>query len=283
MKALRICTLFCVGIFLPFALVAQEAAKTSSIVLSVRDKSGAVVRNAHIQIVSSPNNVGEKLTTDSDGKLSLDVSPGSYNLIVESPGFLTVKERIEAKSSTHQAIEIVMTVEHESCPPGPCPIVTNIFPVSFPAQSEALSPDGRYAIVGVDSDSQPYHAVFLEDQLLRTRRKLFNYDRHLVLLWKSDSKLFAVTDYATSDNSQCRILSVDEKVPPIQVLDVLSHQLSLDTWKQLETHLSNHHAYVEAEVWDGPMSLMVKISGYGDADPAGFAGFYEVLLPTQKP
>jgi|HubBroStandDraft_6_1064221.scaffolds.fasta_scaffold116787_3 hypothetical protein len=30
------------------------------------------------------------------------------------------------------------------------------------------------------------------------------------------------------------------------------------------------------------MSLMVKISGYGDADPTGFAGFYEVLLPSRK-
>ncbi len=31
------------------------------------------------------------------------------------------------------------------------------------------------------------------------------------------------------------------------------------------------------------MSLMVKTSGYGDADPTGFAEFYEVLLPVGKP
>ena len=281
MKPIRIHILFCVGMFLPFCfvLLAQEAVKTASMVLAVKDQTGAAVRNAHVQIVPLPNNAGENLTTDSDGKLSLDVSPGSYDLTVESPGFLTVKKRIEAEPATHQNMDIVLKVG--SCPPGPCLTVTHVFPVSFPAQSQAVSPDGRYAIVGVDSRTEPYHSVFLEDRLLKTRRKLFDYDRHIVLLWKSDSKLFAVTDYTGSDNSRCSVLSVDEKAPPVQVLDVLSHQLSEDTWKQLETHLRNHHAYVEAEAWDGPMSPMVKISGFGDADPTGFAGFYEVLLPVE--
>jgi len=275
--------LFYAGIFLPFcfALLAQEAVKTASIVLAVKDQSGAIVPYAHVQIVPSPNNIEKNQTTDTDGKLSLDVSPGSYELTVESPGFVTSSKRIEAKPGTHQAVDIVLKVG--ACPPGVCGVVTNVFPVSFPGQSQAPSPDGRYVIVGADSGSGPYHSVFLEDRLLKTRRKLFDYDRHIVLLWKSDSKLLAVTDYVSSENSRCSILPVDEKVPPIQVLDVLSHQLSEDTWKQLQTHLSNHHAYVEAEVWDGPMSLLVKISGYGDADPAGFAGFYEVLLPAGKP
>ncbi len=146
-----------------------------------------------------------------------------------------------------------------------------------------MSPDGRYAIVGVDSAKEPYHTVFLEDQLLKSRRRLFNYNRSIALLWKSDSKLFAVTDYAGSDISRCSILSVDEKASPIQVLDVLSHQLSEGTWKKLETHLSDHHVYVEAAVWDGPRSLVVKISGYGDADPKGFVEFYRVLLPVGQP
>jgi hypothetical protein len=125
--------------------------------------------------------------------------------------------------------------------------------------------------------------VFLDDRLLKTRRKLFNYDRNIALLWKSDSRLFAVTDYAGSDNSRCSVVSVDEIVPPIQVLDVLSRQLFEIAAQQLKRSLSNHHAYVEAYVWDGPTSLQVKISGYGDADPAGFVEFYEVLLPLGQP
>jgi hypothetical protein len=163
-------------------------------------------------------------------------------------------------------------------------MVTNVFlVVSFPAQSHAISPDGRYDIVDVENATEPHHSVLLEDLYRRTRRKVFDYDRNIALLWKPDSKYFAVTDYIGSDNSRCSILSVDETVPPIQVLDALSRQVSGETRKQLETHLSNHHSYFEAVVWDGPMSLQVKISGYGDADPEGFKEFYEVLLPARQP
>jgi hypothetical protein len=280
MKRLRIGILLWVGMLLPFCftLLAQEVVKATSIMLTVKDQTGAGIPNAHVTIVPSPNNVRDKLSTSSDGKLSIEVPLGSYDLTVQSPSFAKVTKRVEVKTFTPQTIDI--TLEVESC--SPCPMVTDVFPVSFPEQSQAVSPDGRYAIIGVDSGSEPYHAVFLEDRLHKNRRELFNYDRHIVLMWKSDSKLFAVTDYLGSENSRCSIFSVNERVPPIQILDVLSRQLSEATWKQLKTHLSNHHAYVEAEVWDGALSLMVKISGYGDADPTGFTEFYEVLLPGGK-
>ncbi|HYB61750.1 MAG TPA: carboxypeptidase-like regulatory domain-containing protein [Methylomirabilota bacterium] len=207
-----------------FALVAQSAANASSIVLSVKDQTGAGIPNAHVQIVPSPSNIQDKLTTDSHGELSLDVSPGSYEVTVESLGFAKAARRVKVKGDTPQTINIVLKVWLCS----QCPIVTNVFAVPFPAKSLAVSPDGRYAIIGVDTDREPYHTVFLEDRVLNTRRKLFNYDRNIVLLWKPDSKLFAVTDYTGSDSSQCRIISADEDAPPIQVLDILSRQLSED-------------------------------------------------------
>jgi hypothetical protein len=43
--------------------------------------------------------------------------------------------------------------------------------------------------------------------------------------------------------------------------------------------LRKNRAYVEAAGSDGPMSLTGKVSGYGDADAAGFGEFSEVLLP----
>src|SRR5882762_8815150 len=92
--------------------------QTASIVLAVKDQSGAIVPYAHVQIVPSPNNIGKNQTTDTDGKLSLDVSPGSYELTVESPGFVTSSKRIEAKPGTHQAVDIVLKVG--ACPPGVC-------------------------------------------------------------------------------------------------------------------------------------------------------------------
>jgi len=272
--------LICAGIFLPFclSLLAQESVKATSIVLVVKDQTGGKVQGAHVRIWPLPSKMEKVLDTDSDGKLLLDVSPGSYDLTVEFPGFVTATKSIEAKYATHQTIDIVLRAG--SC--SPC-VITAVLPVSFPEQSLAISPDGRYAIVGVDSAAEPHHTVFLEDLFLKTRRKLFNYDRHVALLWKPDSKLFAVTNYVGSDKSQCTIILVDEKMPPIQVLDVLSRQLTAASRKQLEIRLSNQHSYVEASAWDGSMTLEVKISGYGDADPAGFTEFFDVLLPDGQP
>jgi hypothetical protein len=278
--------LFCGGMLVPFCLAvqAQEAVKPASIALAVKDETGASVPNAHVQIVPWPINVGKNLNTDNNGKLSLEVAPGSYELTVQFKGFETVRKHIETKTATHQTIDIVLKLG--TCPQGACPPVTNVFSVSFPAQSEAASPDGRYVVFSIESGTVPYHSVFLQDmwQLYKTPRKLLNYDRSIVLLWRYDSKLFAVTDYFGSDSPRCSIFSVDEKVPPIQVLDVLSHQLSADTWRQLEGRLSNHRAYVEAVEWE-TKSLMVKItlSGYGNADPKGFADFYTVLIPVGQP
>jgi hypothetical protein len=124
--------------------------------------------------------------------------------------------------------------------------VPYVFPISFPDQSKALSPNGRYAIVGVDSDTQPHHTVFLEDRILKTRRKLFNYNRRVAFLWYYDSKAFAATDFVDADSSRCNIILVDKKVPPIPVLDLLFRQLSDDARESLKSHVSNHDVYVEA-------------------------------------
>jgi len=47
--------------------------------------------------------------------------------------------------------------------------------------------------------------------------------------------------------------------------------------------MANAIGTVEAEAWDGPSSLIVKISGYGTANPKGFAGFYQVILSVGMP
>src|SRR6266478_4802138 len=51
--------------------------------------------------------------------------------------------------------------------------------ISFPEHSRAVSPDGRYSITGVYSESEPYHTVFLDDRQLKTRRELFSYSRSI--------------------------------------------------------------------------------------------------------
>jgi len=143
--------------------------------------------------------------------------------------------------------------------------------ISFPEHSRAVSPNAQSAIVGVDSDTEPYHTVFLEDIRLKTRRKLFNYGRHIDLLWNPDSKSFALTDYAGSDYSRCTIIFVDESVPTIQLWDELVNSVTGDERSAL---LKNHHVYIAAAEWIDPDRLKVKVWGYGEANSSGFNRFF---------
>jgi hypothetical protein len=107
---------------------------------------------------------------------------------------------------------------------------TNV--VSFPEQSQAASPNGRYVIVG-ENHAEPFHTAILEDRALKTRRKLFDYDRHIDLLWNPDSKSFALTDYEESDYSRCSIIFIDQTLPTIRVWDKLVKALTQRTGKVL--------------------------------------------------
>jgi hypothetical protein len=139
---------------------------------------------------------------------------------------------------------------------------------TFPEESEAPSPNGRYVIVGENSDSEPHHTVFLEDRILNIRRKLFSYDSHIVLLWNLNSRVFAVTDfvgtYVGTDRGRCTIWSVEEKVPQIQVLDLIFGELADSGRKRIESILRNQHAYIAAYTWSGPMKIEVVV---GAPDP----------------
>jgi len=150
--------------------------------------------------------------------------------------------------------------------------------VSFPANSRAVSPDGRYAVMDVDRGAQPYHTAFLKDLQLNTRRELFDYDRHVDVLWNPGSTLFAVTDYSEGNFSNCRIFSVNEKITTISVLDQLFRTLYESERKTLRWLQSNQHFYVAASTWTSPMELKLKVWGNGTADPNGFTRYYPLRL-----
>jgi len=143
--------------------------------------------------------------------------------------------------------------------------------VHFPEQSQAPSPNGRYVIIGEENRAEPFHTAILEDRTLKTRRKLFDYDRHIDLLWNPDSKSFALTDYEGSDYSRCSIVFIDQSVPTIRVWDKLVEVLTHTERKSL---LENHHVYIAAMRWIEAGRLKVKVWGYGEVDPSGFTRFY---------
>jgi len=126
-------------------------------------------------------------------------------------------------------------------------------------------------ITGVDTDSEPHHTFFLNDLRLKIRRELFNYGRSIEILWNPDSKSFVLNDYAGSDYSECRIISVDEKVQSINVWDKIVKDA---TTKEKRTLLENHHVYITAKEWVSSQTLKVRVWGYGEVDHDGFTRYY---------
>jgi hypothetical protein len=236
-----------VALSLSSGLLAQEAGKPASIALELTDQSGAVVPKARVLIVPLPNAFEGMLITGSDGRLSLDLPPGSYSLRVQMLGFDPVKRPIEAKPGGHQTISIqliagsctdCLAVGSASEPP----------PLSFPERSFVFSPDGRYRLTRKGWPSAGSHTVELEDRVLKTRRELFQYGRRVVFHWWG--KLIIATDYVGDQDARCTLYSVDRHTPPIQVLDLLFSQLDEDERIGLKDYLSKRRLRVEALEWD---------------------------------
>jgi len=144
--------------------------------------------------------------------------------------------------------------------------------ISVPQHRKATSPDGRYTIANVESDAPPYHTVFLVDHKLKTRRRLFNYDRWIEVLWNPDSSSFALTDHAGSDFSECRIICVKRNTVIADVWAEIKQKSNLEERRHLT---KNHHVYVAATEWIDSQILRVKVEGYGDIDRRGFTRSYE--------
>ncbi len=144
----------------------------------------------------------------------------------------------------------------------------NAKPVSFPStQTEAISPNGSFAVINVDSDAEPYHsALFLENRHTKTRRKLLDYGRHVEVLWNPNSTLFAVTDYAGSNVAECVVFSTQNSSPPQNVGDAL--QSTLRNSKEIASLRDSMHIYWAAVRWTSPHALIVRVFGHTDVNPS---------------
>jgi hypothetical protein len=286
-----------VVILVPFCSVlpAEESGNSASIEIDVTDQSGAVVPNAKVLILPLPNEGGKILSTDSAGKLELDLAPGNYLLRMQVPGFRRARRPIEVKPGTHQFISIVLEVK--SC--SPCVMVTTMplgFPLppeppSFPALTEVPSLDGRYVLVSKGRAFSHHHTVFLEDHHLKTRRRLFEFNDRVVLLWNEDSTLLAVTDYETRGSSRCTIYSVDKKFPPFPAMDLILSGLTEPERQSLEKFLSKERVLEEAIRWNDNGwggyewgSLIVQVTRYGATGTKDFCWEFPARLqPEHNP
>ena len=140
-----------------------------------------------------------------------------------------------------------------------CPIVRTIFPVDLSKYSEAKSPNGQYSVVDIKKRKGPVHNLFLLDNVNGRRRKLLSHNDRVAILWNSNSDFFSVTEYIDENHSRCTMMSVKTKSRGIGVIDVLSHQLTPDTWESLKAHLGDHRFLVEGWAWQGDAALEATI------------------------
>ena len=103
-------TILCLGILTSFCSPPFAQDKTSAIEIEVKDSNGGLIPNAQVQISTSRKNVGNDLTAGDDGKLSVDVPMGSYDLSVTYPGFRPFAKHIEVQNDSHQSIAVVLEV-----------------------------------------------------------------------------------------------------------------------------------------------------------------------------
>lgn len=184
------------------------------------------------------------------------------------------------------ALTICASISSAQAPakPGPstvlecasCPIVRTIFPIDLSKYSEAKSPNGQYSIVGEKKDKGLVHKLFLLDNVRGQRRKLPSYNNRVTILWNSNSDFFSVTEYIDENHSRCTMMSVKPKSRGVGVIDVLSHQLTPDTWEGLKAHLGDQRFLVEGWAWQGDTALEATISTDASAFPTGT---YIVLVP----
>jgi len=105
----------------------QADAKTGSLEIDVVDPSGAAIARAEIQIQLRPQGPVQKFSADQSGKLSVDLQPGGYDVLVSSPGFRQEAREVTLEEASRQELSVTLEVGSYSGPrviettPGPLP------------------------------------------------------------------------------------------------------------------------------------------------------------------
>ena len=134
--------------------------------------------------------------------------------------------------------------------------------VTFPGSTrQALSPDGRFAVLNMDRDEEPNHVLSLHDKKQGSRFPIFPYRRHVDVSWSKDSKFFFVNDYAESDLADCVVASVDDHKQ--RKMSATLQEEILDFMRGFK----GSHLYVTCDAWSPNDDLAVSVWGSGDGSP----------------
>jgi outer membrane receptor protein involved in Fe transport len=136
-----------------FALAAVAGAgEPGGISGTVKDRSGAVVRDARVSLLDAHHAVHATDRTDGQGAFAFpDVAPGSYLLLTDSPGFAVRRTAV--------------TVAHR-----PVPVEVVLEPSGMSEEVTVTANPGR--VESIDAVSQPVSVVSLEEIGLRAKSVL---------------------------------------------------------------------------------------------------------------
>ena len=132
----------------------QDSGGTASIKILIQDRTGGRVPGAQIRIVLPPFGLVATQTTDSSGTVSVQLSPGAYDVNVTSPGFRETTKHLEVQQGTEQTIEIVLEVG--SSGPGRVYVVESLLTEREPA-GDLIIPCSRRDLTAALLPSDPVY------------------------------------------------------------------------------------------------------------------------------
>jgi hypothetical protein len=83
-----------------------------------------------------------------------------------------------------------------------------------------------------------------------------------------------VNDFTGSDSSTCLVFEIGKGAAGSE--DVRGRLMQLAS--VAERIRANHHVFVRCVDWTGDRTVLVKLEGYGKADPKGFTEWFEYSL-----
>ena len=153
--------------------------------------------------------------------------------------------------------------------------------MQFPGESSQIaSPNGRYVLVNVDSESEEHalalgdnHALYLRDLRTGKEKKIYTYGRKVEALWSPRGNRLMISDYGGCDYANCIIFLFDTARSPIDVQEQLREKMGYN-----KSIFGNHHPYIVGTEWFSEKRVKIKIFGHGNIDPHGFTLWYEYLI-----
>ena len=134
--------LLCAALFVSLALGAQLAT-TIPVTIRVSDPTGVGIAHAQVRLAPFPEKAPINPETDDNGRLTLNLRPGGYDLSVSLPGFKNWAQHIETASTDGHAIssQVIPVVLQIADVGSPTPI--------YPVDSLVLTAESSHAPVAL--------------------------------------------------------------------------------------------------------------------------------------